>query len=118
MEKLSIDKDEKRTLLQSVEIHHVAESYDDYENYYFPMNHSQVRDILGQILTQIESMNLSPKSEKANKAIFTQMVWRWFDEVMDNSATSYEPAGLRPIKVAREETGGVDQPPAVIVEDK
>lgn len=93
-----MDNQKERIKLQSVEIHHVGESYSDYENFYFPINHRQVRDILGQILTQIESMNLNEKSESANKAIFTQMIWKWFDEAMENSATSNPKAGLLPIK--------------------
>jgi hypothetical protein len=110
--------DESRLAMQMVEIHHVAESYKDYESHWFPINHSQVRDILGQILTQIEAMNLNEKSERASKAIFTQMVWRWFDEAMDNSATSYEPAGLRPIKSKDGDNSTSALPPAVVVEDK
>jgi hypothetical protein len=109
--------EEKRIATQMVEIHHVGESYNDYEKYYFPIDHRQIRDILGQILTQIESMNLSPKSEMVNKAIFTQMIWRWFDEVMENSATSAKKTGIRPI---RNERGNeyINEEPAVIVEDK
>ncbi len=101
--------------IRAVEIHRVGESYGDYEKFYFPIDHRQVRDILGQILTQVEAMNLNDKSEKALKAIFTQMIWRWFDEVMDNSSTSSEKAGIRPI---RNERGNeyFSEEPAVVVE--
>lgn len=78
--------------------HHLPEGVGSYDDLYFPINHYQIRDILGKILTQVEAMNLQPKSESATKIIFTQMVWRWFDEVMSNSATSSQGC-IAPIKI-------------------
>lgn len=92
-----MDNQEERIALQSVPIHYLPKGIEDYEDYWFPINHNQVRDILGKILTQIEAMNLPTAAEKANKAIFTQMVWGWFDGVMDNSATAAPNSGLLPI---------------------
>jgi hypothetical protein len=94
-----MDNQEERITDQSVEIHYMPGGVRDYEDLYFPIRHTQVRDILGKVLTQIEAMNLPASAEKANKAIFTQMLWRWFDEVMDNSATSSEGC-IAPIKLA------------------
>jgi hypothetical protein len=94
-----MDNQEERIKLQSVFVHNVPfGENENWKDYYFPVNHSLVRRLLGQILTQIEAMNLPQKTEEANKAIFIQMIWRWFDEVMDNSATSNPKAGLLPIK--------------------
>lgn len=96
-ERFSMDNQEERIALQSVPTHYLPKGIDNFEEYWFPIYHIQVRDILGKILTQIEAINLPDKTEKANKAIFTQMVWRWFDEVMDNSATASQNSGLQPI---------------------
>ena len=95
------DEDKERIALQSIEIHSVPFGENvDYSELHFPIDSSQVNDLLGQILTQIEAMNLSEKSENANKAIFKQMIWHWFDEVMDNSWTSSNGC-IAPIKIVR-----------------
>lgn len=60
------------------------------EHYYFPVNLSQVKDLLGKMLTQVEAMNLRGTVEKANKDIVRQRIWKWFEEVQDNSLTSYK----------------------------
>lgn len=90
--------DEERIEEQSIEIHHMPYGVRDYEGLYFPIDHEQIRNLLGQILTQVESMVLPNHAEKASKAIFTQMIWRWFDSVMDNSATSAQGC-IAPIKI-------------------
>ena len=89
--------EENRIALQSVPVHYMPKGIENFEDYWFPIYHEQVRDILGKILTQIEAMNLPERTEKATKAIFTQMVWHWFDQVMDNSATASPNSGLTPI---------------------
>lgn len=60
------------------------------EKYYFPINLSQVEDLLGKMLTQVEAMNLRGTVEKANKDIVRQRIWKWFEEVQENSLTSYK----------------------------
>lgn len=84
-----MDNQEERVGLQSVPKHTIYPGLEQHwEELNFPIDHHQLRNLLGQALTQIEAMNLQPASEKASKAIFTQMFWRWFDEVMENSITS------------------------------
>jgi hypothetical protein len=77
----------ERTELQSVQVIHLPIDM-DYDELYFPVIHGQLRDLIGDILTQIESMNLPTQTERANKAIFTQMCWRWWNKIMENSTTS------------------------------
>ena len=59
------------------------------ERYYFPVNLSQIEDLLGKMLTQIEAMNLRESVETANKSLVRQRVWKWFEDVQENSLTSY-----------------------------
>lgn len=56
--------------------------------YHYPINVSQVENLLGNILTQLEVMNL--RNEKATKDVFRQLVWRWYDNAQENSITSYQ----------------------------
>jgi len=82
-------EEESRVGLQSIPTHKIYPGTSRiWEDLYYPINHYLLRNLLGQILTQVEAMNLSGQSEKALKAIFTQMAWRWFDEVTENSITS------------------------------
>jgi len=60
-----------------------------YEDYYFPVQAAQVRNLLGKILTHIEAMNLPPRVEKANKDLVRQSIWDWWSEAMNNSTTSW-----------------------------
>lgn len=68
------------------------------ENYYFPINISQVEDLLGKMLTHIEAMNLPQQVEKANKSLVRQTIWRWWDFAQENSMTSYKGC-IGPIEV-------------------
>ncbi len=97
---------EKRVELQSVPVHNLPSGVQDYEKLHFPIDHSQIRNLLGHILTQVEAMSLPEKTEKANKAIYTQMVWRWFDDVMENSVTSSQGC-IAPIKLVECSCDGV-----------
>ena len=94
-------QDDLRIDTQLVPVHHLPDRLGDFEKYWFPIDHFQIRNLLGQTLTQIEAMNLSQQAEKATKAIFTQMFWRWFDEVMANSVTSSDGI-IAPIKKTRQ----------------
>lgn len=60
------------------------------DRYYFPIDVSQVENLLGQMLTQVEAMNLREQVEKANKDIVRQRIWKWFEDVQENSLTSYQ----------------------------
>jgi hypothetical protein len=93
-----MDNQQERLELQSVPVHRLPPGIQDYEDLYFPIDHNQIRSLLGQVLTQVEAMNLQPQNEKAVKAIFTQMLWRWFDEVMENSITSAHGC-IAPLKI-------------------
>ena len=51
-----------------VEVHHVPFGEDvNYEDLHFPIDKGQVSDLLGQVLTHLEAMNLSEKSEIVRK---------------------------------------------------
>jgi len=59
-----------------------------FDRYYFPVNVNQVEDLLGKTLTQLEVMNL--RNEKATKDVFRQLIWSWYNNVQENSLTSYQ----------------------------
>lgn len=55
---------------------------------FYPLNHNQVRDLLGKLLTQLDAMGLPDRVHAANKALMMQAVWRWWDGVYSNATTS------------------------------
>lgn len=61
------------------------------DQYYFPVSTRQFESLVGKMLTHIEAMNLSERSEKANKDIVRQNMWTWWERAQENSLTS---AGL------------------------
>lgn len=60
------------------------------ENYYFPINLEQVKELEEAIHTRIEMLNLTKKSEDAAKVVFNELLWQWFADIQENSTTSYE----------------------------
>lgn len=66
--------------------------------YYFPVTLHQVENLLGKMLTHIEAMNLPDKSEKANKDLVRQSIWKWWEDAQENSMTSWKGC-IGPIKV-------------------
>lgn len=58
--------------------------------YGFPVQLSQIEDLLGKCLTHVEAMGLRESVEKANKDLIRQTIWKWFDGVQENSLTSYK----------------------------
>lgn len=66
----------------------VAIDPDKIEQYHFPVNVRQFEQLVGKVLTQIESMNLRETAEKASKDIARQTLWGWWNGVQDNSLTS------------------------------
>lgn len=85
--------------------------YDKINRYYFPANTRQFEDLVGKMLTQVEAMNLRDSVEKANKDIIRQMLWKWWNDVQENSMTSYKLC-IGPI-VAPNDTGLVSNEPHV-----
>lgn len=59
------------------------------DNHYYPVNHMQVRTLLGRLLTHLDMMGLPDRSHRAAKSLLTQEVWRWWDGVYENATTSY-----------------------------
>lgn len=79
----------KKVVLENKTLPCMPENYIyDERRFYFPVNSNLVKSLIGKILTQIESMNLSERGEEATKDIFKQMVWRWWSDVQENSITS------------------------------
>lgn len=58
-------------------------------NYYFPINLDQVRDLEEALYDRIEMLSLSKKAEDAAKVVFQEKLWQWFADAQDNSTTSY-----------------------------
>lgn len=88
----------KKVELVKKEVPCLPESfYEDERRFYFPVNSGLISSLVGKVLTQIESMNLSEKTENANKDIFKQIIWTWFGDVQENSVTSKD-ACIGPIE--------------------
>lgn len=62
----------------------------NFDNYYFPINVNQIRELEESIHTRLEMLNLSKKSEDAAKVVFNELLWQWFYEAQENSTTSFE----------------------------
>lgn len=60
------------------------------DDIYYPVNHQQLRDLLGKLLTQLDAMALPDRAHRATKTLLTQEVWRWWDGVAVNATTSYK----------------------------
>lgn len=60
------------------------------ESVWLPVNHRQLRDLLGRVLTHLDAMGLPERAHKAARTLLTQETWRWWDEVYRNARTSYE----------------------------
>lgn len=85
------NEDKQRLEMEAVPVHHISGEVDSFNSsIHFPINHHQVRDLLGKLLTQLDSMNLPERAHAANKAVIIQHIWRWFDTVVENSNTSYK----------------------------
>lgn len=79
--------------------------------YYFPANTRQFEDLVGKMLTQVEAMNLRESVEKANKDIVRQLLWKWWNDVQENSMTSSRLC-IGPI-IAPNETGVASDKPYI-----
>jgi hypothetical protein len=72
-------------------IHRQTSHYDILgDNVYYPVNHRQVRDLLGKLLTQLDAMALSDRAHGAAKSLLTREVWGWWNGVYENATTSYK----------------------------
>lgn len=58
------------------------------DDVYYPINHWQLRDLLGKVLTQLDAMGLPDRAHRAARSLLTQEVWRWWDGVHENATTS------------------------------
>lgn len=54
----------------------------------YPVDHRQLRDLLGRLLTQLDAMGLPDRAHRAARHLLTQEVWRWWDGVHENATTS------------------------------
>lgn len=67
---------------------------DDYierpQDFYFPINIHQFEDLVGEIMVQLEAMNMPQKAEEANKQIVKRLLWRWWENAQENSITSWK----------------------------
>lgn len=83
------EEDEQRIANQSIQTMHQTSHYDiTGDGVYYPVNHIQLRALLGEYLTILDSMILPDRAHKAVKATMIRTVWRWWDEVYENATTS------------------------------
>lgn len=82
-------------------IHHQTSAHYDIlgDDVFYPVNHQQLRDLIGKLLTQLDAMALPDRAHKAAKTLLVQEAWRWWDGVADNSTTSYDGC-IAPVVVA------------------
>ena len=71
---------------------------------FIPINQPQIGDLLGKLLTQIESMGLPERAESATKSLIRQHVQGWFGDARTNAVTSYRGC-IAPIQVLRNPNG-------------
>lgn len=64
----------------------------------------QVSNLVGQVLTQLETMGLSESQLKASKAVFNRMIYGWFEEVKENCRTSSLEV-TKPVEIIRTKDG-------------
>jgi hypothetical protein len=84
-------EDEQRIAERSISTMHQSSHYDiTGDEVYYPINHEQLRELLGDYLTILDTMNLPDRVHKAVKANMTQTAWRWWDGVYENTTTSYK----------------------------
>lgn len=68
-----------------------ANGYDIFDDQvHFPLNHRQVRSLIGRLLTQLDAMALPDRAHAAAKTLFTREVWDWWVDACENSVTSYQ----------------------------
>lgn len=85
------EEDEQRIAERSIVTHHQSSHYDiTGDDVYYPVNHKQLRELLGDNLTILDGMNLPERVHRAVKATITQAAWRWWDEVYSDATTSYK----------------------------
>jgi hypothetical protein len=77
---------------------------------YYPVNHNQMRDLLGRMLTHLDMMGLPDRAHRAARTLLTQEAWRWWDGVHTNAVTSYDGC-IAPV-VVRGGPGILDDGPA------
>ena len=81
------------------------------ENYYFPINIDQIRDLEESLHTRLEMLNLTKKAEDAAKVVFNEYIWRWFADAQDNSVTSYKGC-IAPVVMGKLASADTVQPPS------
>lgn len=84
--------DQERDIASIDVVHHdrVAHYRGLDDETYFPANHVQLRNLLGKLLTILDTMGLDERAHKGAKTLLVQEFWRWWDEVVANCTTSYE----------------------------
>lgn len=57
---------------------------------YFPVNHQQLRDLIGKVLTHLDAMNMPDRAHRAARTLLTNEMWQWWNGVYENATTSYK----------------------------
>lgn len=81
------------------------------ENYYFPININQIRELEESLHTRLEMLNLTKKAEDAAKIVFNEYLWRWFSDAQENSNTSYKGC-IAPVVMSQLASSDTTQPPS------
>lgn len=85
---MSLTLDEQIDSVPGV-VHRSGHPYDTLgDQIFFPVNHRQVRDLIGRLLTQLDAMALPDRAHRAAKTLLVQEVWRWWGDACDNACTS------------------------------
>lgn len=84
-----MEDQQTRHPVRTIKLHGVP-AHADAQDYYFPINLNQVRELEESLFTRLEMLNLSKKAEDAAKVVFQEQIWQWFSDAQENSTTSYK----------------------------
>lgn len=78
------------TEISSSVVHRQASPHYDIlgDGVHYPVDHNQVRDLVGKLLTQLDAMALSDRAHRAARTLFVQQIWAWWGNVHENAVTS------------------------------
>jgi len=57
------------------------------DDVFFPVNHTQVRRLIGALLTNLDAMALPDRARRAAKTLLVQSAWNWWSDACENAAT-------------------------------
>ena len=101
----------ERIAKQSIRTIRVSSSTHAPENYYYPINVDQIRQLEESLHTRLEMLNLTKKAEDAAKVVFNEYLWEWFSKAQHNAEESYKGC-IAPVIMSQLSSSDTTQPPS------